>query len=94
MKSARAWVDPFAEMSDDDFDKHVEGLFASRPATVAVSLRVAPDLLARVKRQATRAGIPYQTFMKSVLEAGVAQLERRRDSTGRAKKGSARHEAR
>ncbi len=91
MKSARAWVDPFAEMSDDDFDKHVEGLFTSRPAAVAVSLRIAPDLLARVKRQATRAGIPYQTFMKSILEAGVAQLERRTNSTRRAKQGSARH---
>ncbi len=91
MKSARAWVDPFAEMSDDDFDKRVEGLFATRPAAVAVSLRIAPDLLGRVKRQAARAGIPYQTFMKSILEAGVAQLERRSNPTRRGKQGSARH---
>ena len=90
MKSARAWVDPFAEMSDDDFDKHVEGLFATRPPAVAVSLRIAPDLLGRVKRQAARAGIPYQTFMKSILEAGVAQLERRGNPTRRSKQGSAR----
>ena len=43
---------------------------------------------------ATRAGMPYQTFMKSVLEAGVAQLERRSNSTRRAKQASARYEAR
>lgn len=77
MSSARNWKDPFDDMSDDEFDQHVEGLFASRPSTVAVSLRIAPDLLGRVKRQATRAGIPYQTFMKGILEAGLSRLERR-----------------
>jgi predicted DNA binding CopG/RHH family protein len=39
-------------------------LFTIRPSAVAVSFRVAPDLLRRVKRQAARAGVPYQTFMK------------------------------
>ena len=50
MKAAHRWVDPFAEMSDEEFDAHVDELFAARPATVAVSLRIAPDLLSRVKR--------------------------------------------
>jgi predicted DNA binding CopG/RHH family protein len=86
MKSARAWVDPFAEMSDDEFDKHVEGLFTSRAASVAVSLRIAPDLIARVKREAVRVGVPYQTLMKSILEAGVAHLERRGNVPRRAKR--------
>jgi len=86
MKSARAWVDPFAEMSDDEFDKHVEGLFTSRAASAAVSLRIAPDLIARVKREALRVGVPYQTLMKSILEAGVAHLERRDNLPRRAKR--------
>jgi predicted DNA binding CopG/RHH family protein len=77
MKTARSWVDPFDEMSDEEFDAHVDQLFAARPATVAVSLRMAPDLLGRVKREASRAGVPYQTFMKGIIEAGLSRLERR-----------------
>jgi predicted DNA binding CopG/RHH family protein len=57
-------------MSDADFDAHVDEVFAARPTAVAVSFRVAPDLLGRVKREAARAGVPYQTFMKGILEAG------------------------
>jgi predicted DNA binding CopG/RHH family protein len=79
MKAAGNWVDPFDEMSDEEFDAHLDELFAARPGSVAVSLRVAPDLLGRVKRQAARAGVPYQTFMKSILETAVSRLERRRE---------------
>ena len=60
----------------DEFDDHVEKLFRTRPSTVAVSLRMAPDLLGRVKRQAGLSGLPYQTLMKRILEAGVSRLER------------------
>ena len=71
------WTDPYDDWTDDEIDEHFAKLFRHRPGTVAVSLRIAPDLLSRVKRQATRAGVPYQTFMKGVLEAGIARLERR-----------------
>ena len=84
MKVARNWVDPFDGMSDEEFDAHVDELFAARPATVAVSLRMAPDLLGRVKREAGRAGLPYQTFMKGILEAGLSRLEERSRRPGRA----------
>lgn len=90
MKTGEKWRDPFDEMSDEEFDAHVDELFAARPRTVAVSLRVPLDLLGRMKRQAARAGIPYQTFMKSILEAAVSRLERRRESprpVGRASRG-------
>lgn len=86
MTATRRWIDPFDDMSDDDFDAHVEALFSARPKTVGVSLRVAPDLLARVKREAARAGIPYQTFIKSMLEAGVSRLERRGPSAPHGRK--------
>lgn len=76
MKVARNWTDPFDRMSDEEFDAHVDEVFAARPATVAVSLRMAPDLLSRVKRQASKAGVRYQTFIKGILEAGVSRLER------------------
>ena len=84
MKIARSWADPFDGMSDQEFDAQVDELFAARPATVAVSLRMAPDLLGRVKREAGRVGVPYQTFMKSILEAGLSRLERRSSRPARA----------
>lgn len=75
------WTDPFADMSDEEFDEHVDELFSGKPRTVGVSLRVPVDLLERLKRQASKAGVPYQTFMKSVLEAAVSRLERRPTSS-------------
>jgi predicted DNA binding CopG/RHH family protein len=87
MSRAFTWIDPFDDMSDEEFDEHVAKLGRSRPNTVAVSLRIAPDLLARVKREATRLGVPYQTFMKRLLEAGTARLERK--SATRHKRSSA-----
>jgi predicted DNA binding CopG/RHH family protein len=83
MSAATKWTDPFDDMSDEEFDEHVGSLFSERPRAVAVSLRVPADLLERLKRQATRMGVPYQTLMKSVLESAVARLERREPSQGR-----------
>lgn len=83
MSTATKWIDPFDDMSDDEFDEHVDVLFSERPRTVAVSMRVSADLLERLKRQAKRAGVPYQTLMKSVLESAVGRLERREPPHGR-----------
>jgi len=88
VSKTRPWIDPFDGMSDDELDAHVDTLFAKRPRTVGVSLRVPVELLERVKRQAARARAPYQTFIKGVLEAAVDRLERRRGST-RARHGRA-----
>ena len=90
MKTAQRWVDPFDEMTDEEFDSHVDKLFTARPATVAVSLRIAPDLLRRVKREADRAGMAYQTFMKGILEAGLSRLERGGRTRRRARTSAAR----
>lgn len=81
MTSGKQWIDPFDDVSDDEMDAYVDRLFATRPRTVGVSLRVPDDLLQRVKREAGRVGTPYQTFMKAMLEAAVERLERRGDST-------------
>jgi hypothetical protein len=90
MKAARSWVDPFDGMSDEEFDAQVDQLFSAQRGSVAVSLRVAPDLLGRVKRQAAQAGVRYQTFMKSILEAAVSRLERLPDVKAPVRKGSHR----
>jgi len=70
------WEDPFDDMTDEEFDKQFDELFSTQTSSVAVSLRLAPDLLGRLKREAARAGVPYQTFMKRLLDAGVSRLER------------------
>ena len=49
MNVVTKWTDPFDDMSDEEFDEHVEALFAERPRNVAVSLRVPADLLERLK---------------------------------------------
>ena len=90
MKVAHRWIDPFDEMSDEEFDAHVDELFAARQSTVAVSLRMPPDLLGRVKREAGRAGVPYQRF----IEAGVTRLERRAPAPKRSRSSSRAREAR
>jgi hypothetical protein len=69
-------------MPDDEFDEHIAGLLSSRQETVGISLRVPRDLLARLKREAGRRGLPYQTFMKAILEAAVSRVERRGPSPG------------
>jgi hypothetical protein len=48
MTRAHRWADPFDKMTDDEFDSHVNKLFAARPASVAVSLPIAPDMLRRL----------------------------------------------
>lgn len=55
MNAITKWKDPFDDMSDEEFDEHVEALLSERRRTVAVSLRVPADLLVRLKMQATRA---------------------------------------
>lgn len=82
--SSFRWTDPYDEMSDDELDEYTARSFAKRKRTVAVSLRVAPELLGRLKREATRRGVPYQTLMKGMLEAGLSRLER---SPSRRKEG-------
>lgn len=90
MTATRRWTDPFDDMSDEEFDAHVDALFSARPRTVGVSLRVPHDLLERLKREAGRAGVPYQTFMKSMLEAAVSRLERRGTSAARSRRSGSR----
>jgi predicted DNA binding CopG/RHH family protein len=75
--NAFQWTDPYDEMTDEELDEYAARSFAKRTGTVAVSLRIAPEQLARLKREAARAGVPYQTFMKGMLEAGLSRLERR-----------------
>lgn len=75
--NAFRWSDPYDDMTDEELDAYASRSFAKRTGTVAVSLRIAPEQLTRLKRKAARAGVPYQAFMKGLLQAGLSRLERR-----------------
>lgn len=83
MSVSKKWIDPYDDMSDEEFDAHVDTLFNKQPRAIGVSMRMPPDLLERIKRQAARADVPYQTFMKSVVEAAVTRLERSTTARGK-----------
>ena len=67
--------DPYDEMTDDQFDRHVANLMA-RPRTRSISLKMPEDLIERTRAAADRRGVPYQTLMKALIEAGLQKLER------------------
>ena len=57
-----------------DWQKARFGAFPNlKPTSTAISLRVPNSVLARLKVQAHRRGMPYQSFIKSVLADAVEQ---------------------
>ena len=57
--------------------ERIEASKAKTPAQV-ISLRVAAADLAMARRQAERKGLPYQTYIKSLLHETLAARERRK----------------
>ncbi len=69
-------IDPFDALDDADFDTHVARLLDKPVPSVNVSIRMSTLLLKRLKREARRADLPYQTFTKRLLEIALDRLER------------------
>jgi hypothetical protein len=61
--------DPYDAMSDAEFAAYVAGLRQGRRPQVPVGLRMPPELIASLKTEARRIGIPYQTYLKGILAA-------------------------
>ena len=70
----RPFLDPFDEMTDSEFERHVLESFDH--GTTKISLRVPNDLLGRTRQAAGRRGVPYQSLIKVLLDQGVTRLER------------------
>ena len=69
--------DPYGGMNGDKFVAEVEAAFAAaRRHQRAISLKLPEELLERTKAEAARHGLPYQTFIKVVLEKGLDHLGR------------------
>jgi CopG antitoxin of type II toxin-antitoxin system len=70
--SRRPFSDPYDEMSDREFERHV--LEALDRGTTKISLRVPNDLLGRTRQAAVQRGVPYQSLMKVLLDQGIRRL--------------------
>ena len=70
--SRRPFSDPYDEMSDREFERHV--LEALDRGTTKISLRVPNDLLGRTRQAALQRGVPYQSLMKVLLDQGIRRL--------------------
>jgi predicted DNA binding CopG/RHH family protein len=57
--------------------ERIEASKAKTPAQV-ISLRVPEADLAMARRQAERKGLPYQTYIKSLLHETLAEREKRK----------------
>jgi predicted DNA binding CopG/RHH family protein len=61
-------------MSDDEFEAMI--LDSLRQHTKVVSLRLTDRLIERVRRIADQEQVPYHALLRSLIETGVARLER------------------
>lgn len=84
---ARWWYE-HREVLDRDFEKAAkagtlktltrEGLLKRLSSSRVISIRLPEDDLARLRRLAARNGLPYQTYMKSLLHQALEKEEKRR----------------
>ncbi|OGY91414.1 MAG: hypothetical protein A3H70_00105 [Candidatus Komeilibacteria bacterium RIFCSPLOWO2_02_FULL_48_11] len=47
-----------------------------KPITKAISIRVPESLLSRIKAEANRQDVPYQSFVKVLLDKEMSELEK------------------
>jgi len=71
--------DPYAAMSDEEFDAEVLSVL-ERTKTRAVSLRLPLELIERAKAVAEAEHVPYQTLMKAFIDGGIRRFEQRQRS--------------
>ncbi|MHB8621582.1 MAG: CopG family antitoxin [Chloroflexota bacterium] len=69
--------DPYDNMTDEELEAELDELLRREPATVTISIRMPVDLLERTKRLANDGGLPYQSLIKRLVDAGVSRLEQR-----------------
>jgi predicted DNA binding CopG/RHH family protein len=64
-------------LTGDKLQERIEASKARTPAQV-ISLRVPQADLAMARRQAEQKGLPYQTYIKSLLHETLAEREKRK----------------
>ena len=60
-----------------DWSKADKALFPNlKPSTKTISIRMSESLLSRIKAEANRQDVPYQSFIKVVLDREINELEK------------------
>ena len=65
-----------ADLTEYDLSDLRTVLFEFQPKTERINMRLPKPLLDAVKASAVKAGVPYQRFIRQVLEAAVKNLAR------------------
>jgi predicted DNA binding CopG/RHH family protein len=67
------YPDPYEGMTDEEFEEDFYQA-VHKERLKAVSLRLPESVIARSKEVARQRGIPYQTLIKGLIEAGLMRL--------------------
>ena len=69
-EEAEAFLDQ--DLSDIDFSQFKPFQFEFEPKSARINMRIPQSLLDQVKERAGKRGVPYQRFIRDVLERAVA----------------------
>lgn len=69
-EEAEAFVEQ-ADLTQYDLSSLTPARFEFLPKAASVTMRLSEPLLAAIKEEAVREGIPYQRFIRKTLEAAV-----------------------
>jgi len=64
------------DLSDLDFSQFKPIRFEFKPKQKSLNLRISEELLAAVRKNAKREGIPYQRYIRQALERAVTERKR------------------
>jgi predicted DNA binding CopG/RHH family protein len=78
-EEAEAFLDQ--DLSDLDFSQFVPTRFEFEAKDATVTMRLPQRLLQTIKAQAEARGVPYQRYIRQVLEQAAEQQSRQRDRT-------------
>ncbi|PIP66790.1 MAG: hypothetical protein CO042_01400 [Parcubacteria group bacterium CG_4_9_14_0_2_um_filter_41_8] len=60
-----------------DWSKGEKAIFPNlKPSTKTISLRMPESLLSRIKTQANRQDVPYQSYIKTLLDQDMIEMEK------------------
>jgi len=60
-----------------DWSKADKAIFPNlKPSTKTISIRIPESLLSRIKTEANRQDVPYQSFIKTLLDQDMGEMEK------------------
>ena len=67
-----------ADLSEYDFSNFKTVRFEFQPKAARVNMRLPESLVRTVKEQAKKRGVPYQRYMREMIELGLAASTKRK----------------